>query len=120
MPERCKSCERHEKRLKELRERRTNLGRKAELTDATVKKLSADEQRVIEELEKHQLAQHGHATVVKATPFAAEADSNLEEEIRRLAYELYLARGREDGHDIDDWLSAEAEIMASAGKATAA
>ena len=36
--------------------------------------------------------------------------ANLEEEIRRRAYELYEERGREDGHDLDDWLRAEAEI----------
>ena len=26
------------------------------------------------------------------------------------AYELYCARGCEDGHDVDDWLQAEAEL----------
>ena len=35
---------------------------------------------------------------------------NLEEEIRRLAYELYAERGRKDGHDLDDWVRAEAEV----------
>jgi len=39
---------------------------------------------------------------------------NLEEEIRRLAYELYEGRDREDGHDLDDWLRAEAEIIGTA------
>ena len=34
------------------------------------------------------------------------------EKIRQRAYELYEARGREEGHDIDDWLQAEAEIEA--------
>ncbi len=33
-----------------------------------------------------------------------------EEDIRRRAYELYEARGRGDGHDLDDWLRAEQEI----------
>jgi Protein of unknown function (DUF2934) len=28
------------------------------------------------------------------------------EEIRHRAYELYEASGREDGHDLDDWLRA--------------
>jgi DUF2934 family protein len=28
-------------------------------------------------------------------------------EIATLAYELYKARGRDDGHDVDDWLEAE-------------
>jgi len=32
------------------------------------------------------------------------------EEIARLAYQLYERRGRRDGHDVDDWLSAEQEL----------
>jgi hypothetical protein len=35
----------------------------------------------------------------------------LEHQIRLRAQELYEARGREDGHALDDWLRAEAEIM---------
>ncbi len=31
-------------------------------------------------------------------------------EIARRAFELYVARGREDGRDIDDWLRAEREL----------
>ena len=31
-------------------------------------------------------------------------------EIARLAYRLYERRGRQDGHDVDDWLSAEREL----------
>jgi DUF2934 family protein len=120
MPEQCKFCERHEKRLKDLRERRTKLRRRGELTDATAKKLVADEQRLAEELEGHQVAQHGQSPVMKAATSAAESHPNLEEEIRHRAYELYEARGREDGHDIDDWLSAEVEIIASTVKARAA
>jgi hypothetical protein len=30
-----------------------------------------------------------------------------QDEIARLAYTFYEARGRRDGQDIDDWLSAE-------------
>jgi hypothetical protein len=37
----------------------------------------------------------------------------LEERIRLRAYELYEARGREDGHDLDDWLQAEADFLGS-------
>jgi len=37
--------------------------------------------------------------------------AGLEEQIRRRAYGLYVARGREDGHDLDDWLQAEAEVL---------
>jgi hypothetical protein len=31
-------------------------------------------------------------------------------EIARRAYDLYLARGRKDGHDVEDWLQAEREL----------
>jgi hypothetical protein len=45
---------------------------------------------------------------------------NLEEEIRRRAYELYEEGGREDGRDLDDWLCAEAKITAKNAKTAAA
>ena len=31
-------------------------------------------------------------------------------DIARRAFDLYCARGQQDGHDIDDWLSAEREL----------
>jgi len=34
-----------------------------------------------------------------------------EEYIRLRAYQIYEQRGRQDGHDVDDWLEAEAEIL---------
>jgi len=37
----------------------------------------------------------------------------LQERIQLRAYELFEARGREHGHDLDDWLRAEAEILGS-------
>jgi hypothetical protein len=46
--------------------------------------------------------------------------TQLEERIRLRAYELYETRGREDGHDLDDWLQAEAEILGTQRKAAAA
>ena len=55
-----------------------------------------------------------------STSVATESHPNLEEEIRRRAYELYEARGREDGHDLDDWLGAEGEIMGTATKTAVA
>lgn len=33
------------------------------------------------------------------------------DEIARLAYCLYESRGRQDGHDIEDWLRAEQELV---------
>ena len=50
------------------------------------------------------------ATKKSPVPATTNVVSSLEQEIRRRAYQLYEERGREDGHDLDDWLSAEAEI----------
>lgn len=36
----------------------------------------------------------------------------MEEQVRQRAYELFEARGREHGHDREDWLQAEAEMLA--------
>ena len=36
--------------------------------------------------------------------------SEIQEQIRRRAYELYEQRGRDDGHELDDWLLAESEL----------
>jgi hypothetical protein len=38
-------------------------------------------------------------------------------EIARRAYALFLARGCEHGHDLDDWLRAERELKQTAGSA---
>ena len=40
---------------------------------------------------------------------------NLEEEIRRRAYELYELRGREDGFAEEDWARAESEVLSRRG-----
>jgi hypothetical protein len=37
---------------------------------------------------------------------------NVEEEIRRRAYELFEQRGYNHGSDYEDWLRAEREILA--------
>jgi hypothetical protein len=34
----------------------------------------------------------------------------MRDQIALRAYELYIARGYQDGHDVEDWLSAEAEL----------
>jgi len=39
-----------------------------------------------------------------------QSTSELQEQIRRRAYELYEQRGRDDGHELDDWLRAESEL----------
>ena len=44
----------------------------------------------------------------------------LEHQIRQRAYELYEECGREDGHELDDWLRAEEEITQKKAGAIAA
>ena len=39
-----------------------------------------------------------------------EHPSPTRDQIEVRAYELYLERGRGDGHDVEDWLSAEKEL----------
>jgi len=41
----------------------------------------------------------------------AQATEDLKERIRQRAYELYEAREKQDGHELDDWLLAESEVM---------
>jgi hypothetical protein len=38
--------------------------------------------------------------------------ADLHQQIRDRAYEIYESRGRDDGHDLEDWVQAEAEILA--------
>ena len=52
-----------------------------------------------------------HATASdRVTMRGWEGASVTEGQVARRAYDLYLARGREDGHDIEDWLQAEREL----------
>jgi len=46
---------------------------------------------------------------VSGLPRQAPVAVSREEHIRQSAYALYEARGRVDGHDVDDWLIAEAQ-----------
>ncbi len=45
----------------------------------------------------------------------AQSSEQLQEKIRQRAYELYELRGRQDGHDFDDWFTAESEVTANSG-----
>ena len=51
---------------------------------------------------------------------SSKAPEKIGEQISRRAYELYETRGREDGHDLEDWFRAEEEIIGRAAKAVAA
>ncbi len=51
-------------------------------------------------------AQHSPLT----TSQAVQPPDQIQERIRQRAHEIYEARGREDGQDLDDWLIAESEV----------
>ena len=52
-------------------------------------------------------------------PVVTESGNN-EELIRTRAYELYVERGMEDGHEVEDWLRAEEEVSAGNKRCVAA
>ena len=54
-------------------------------------------------------------TSLARSPEAGQ-DGNLQEEIRRHAYELYEQGGRQDGWELDHWLQSESEVMAERKK----
>jgi hypothetical protein len=73
------------------------------------------------------LSRHGQpfgtVTVVSlegaAGKIALEAELELHEKVRLRAYELYEKKGKQHGHDLDDWLKAEAELISeTAGSAS--
>jgi hypothetical protein len=58
--------------------------------------------------------------VTKKQPTSVTSEpQELEHQIRLRAQELYEARGREDGHELDDWLRAEEEITSKKVKTAA-
>ena len=46
----------------------------------------------------------------RAPKKALQPASMTDDAIARRAYDLYLARGCEHGHDVEDWLEAEREL----------
>jgi len=59
------------------------------------------------------------ATATHSNGDVANVQHPIEERIRQRAYELYEQRGRFDGAADQDWLRAEAELRATAGKRSA-
>jgi Protein of unknown function (DUF2934) len=56
---------------------------------------------------------------VKELRKASNGNGNVEEEIRRRAYQLFEERGGEHGRHHEDWLRAEAEVRARYANRTA-
>lgn len=63
-------------------------------------------------------AQHALRTPVTSSTQPGSTPEVLEE-IRLRAYELFERRGRNPGHDREDWLQAEAEVLQRKAKITA-
>ena len=49
-------------------------------------------------------------SIVKSDSRSNVLPINLEDEVRRLAYEMAERRGFEPGHENEDWLAAEREV----------
>ena len=48
-------------------------------------------------------------------PLSVKPHSHTDEEAtRKRAYELYVERGMDDGHDLEDWFRAEEELSGEA------
>jgi hypothetical protein len=56
---------------------------------------------------------------VESPTAVAIASCAIDGDIARRAFELYCDRGREDGHDVDDWLTAERELRDAASSSAA-
>jgi len=41
------------------------------------------------------------------------SEQHIQEQIRTRAYQLYEQRGKVEGHELEDWLQAEAELRPS-------
>lgn len=61
--------------------------------------------------EQSQIPPATAGSVINGDAAGALAEVALEEEIRRRAYELYEARGRTEGFDLEDWNRAKAEVL---------
>ena len=57
---------------------------------------------------------------LRGTNQTTASTSDLQEQIRCRAYELYEQRGGVEGHDLEDWLQAEFELTQSKAQAIAA
>jgi hypothetical protein len=72
------------------------------------------EQRTLQKRTQSTGARNEKAAAVGDTQDISGMDQR---KVAALAYRLYEARGREDGHDLDDWLEAE-QLVASRQEGT--
>ena len=61
-----------------------------------------------------------NSTPIRTDHREQEMSGETLEQIRMRAYELFEMRGRQDGHDMDDWLQAEADVRQKPARRAAA
>jgi hypothetical protein len=66
----------------------------------------------------HEASRKAHPKSDPAAAVSAQPEGEMEVQIREAAYYRYLARGAEVGHDLEDWLQAESELLENGKAAT--
>jgi len=67
--------------------------------------------QMLRDKEVNAMAKRRGSLVRKSEPISQERSTEeLQERIRKLAYEFYELRGREEAGDLADWLKAESEL----------
>jgi hypothetical protein len=62
---------------------------------------------------------NGNGDAFQPVPTASQSDGQSRptyEQIAQRAYEIYEREGRQDGHELENWLKAEAELRTSSFK----
>jgi Protein of unknown function (DUF2934) len=59
------------------------------------------------------------ATPPQTSTQLTRSTPDVQEQVRLHAYELYEQRENDSGHELDDWLQAEAEVLQQNGKTVA-
>lgn len=62
-------------------------------------------------LEKREFGTKSNSNSREQSAQPIKTPMDVEEHVRRRAYELYEERGKVDGFEVEDWLQAEAEFL---------
>jgi len=71
-------------------------------------------------VEQSERREEARSEIIDISEKRQELAALMEEQIRQRAHELYQARGRKPGHEVEDWLKAEAEVRAARHRTPAA
>jgi hypothetical protein len=102
--------QRHGRSDDELRAQREEDRR---LWDAQRRGQSQTDSHTIDAVEMTMAKRQRRPNNIIAMPISEPVVGVIESDVAGRAYELYQQRGGEHGHDVDDWLQAEAELCPS-------